>query len=380
MLAWIENRQDLGTGLVLSYEGDRDLNKICFTYDQSLAAIVFTITKKIVNVERILDFYLEKIQSENKIYNGYYSSGRASEYIEHSGPVCWIGLAALIYEKETGSKKYRDIADYAERFMLDMTDAEGGIKGGPTVTWYATEHHIDAYGFFDLFYKLTNDYQHLKYRDKVKSWLIKYAYTKYGSPVKRGKGDSTIATDTYSWSITSIGPDGLLSSGMNPENMLEFAEENCKVSTTFIYRDRKNKITGFDFSKFKNIPRGGVVSGEWTSQMILAYEIMAQYYFIQNDEQKYRQYMDSSLFYFNELQKMLITSLSHAGREDPCLPYATAELADTGHGWRTPKGNRTGSLAATSYFLLAYYGYNPLQGEWLEISIKNEDSKKINTD
>ena len=75
---------------------------------------------------------------------------------------------------------------------------------------------------------------------------------------------------------------------------------------------------------------------------------------------------------------MLISSYSRLGREDPCLPYASSPFVDTGHGWRTPKGSQTGSLASTAYFLLAYYGYNPLRGEYLGTSLKGFYEKEIN--
>jgi hypothetical protein len=44
-----------------------------------------------------------------------------------------------------------------------------------------------------------------------------------------------------------------------------------------------------------------------------------------------------------------------------CLPYATQDFVDTGHGWTTPKGNSTGSLSGTTYALFACYNYNPLE-------------------
>ncbi|MCK5392855.1 MAG: hypothetical protein KAI91_00850, partial [Candidatus Omnitrophica bacterium] len=106
-------------------------------------------------------------------------------------------------------------------------------------------------------------------------------------------------------------------------------------------------------------------------QMILAFEIMADY-FASRDIKKSEEYIEKAMFYFNELQKMLITSPSKVGREDLCLPYASSSSVDTGHGWRTPKGDRTGALASTAYCLFAYYGYNPLKDDFLEGSLKNK--------
>jgi hypothetical protein len=103
--------------------------------------------------------------------------------------------------------------------------------------------------------------------------------------------------------------------------------------------------------------------------MILSFEIMADYYKAK-DPGKSREYLNKSVFYSDELQKMLITSASKIGVEDPCLPYASSAQVDTGHGWRTPSGDRTGSLSSSAYFLIAYLGYNPLKGEYLSLSLK----------
>lgn len=367
--SWIRNRQDLVSGLVLSYEGDENLKKISFTYDQALAAITFVILNDRERAEKIFDFYLKKVNKGENIFNAYYTQGDCAEYVAHSGPNAWMGIAVLDYYKETKNKKYLPIAEKVSDFLLKMMDKEGGIKGGPTVEWYSTEHNLDAFAFFKSFYEVTKDEKYLKAAEKIKNWISRYAYTSYGPPVNRGKGDSTIATDTYAWSVTAFGADELLALNMNPERILEFAVDNCGVTTNFKHKEREISVKGFDFAKYRNCARGGVVSCEWTAQMVLSFEIMADYYQSRNQD-KSREYLSKSVFYSNELQKMLITSPSKIGIEDPCLPYASSADIDTGHGWRTPNGNRTGSLSSSAYFLIAYLGYNPLKGEFLNLSLK----------
>lgn len=376
MYDWIKNRQDLSIGLVLSYEGDRNLDRVYFTYDQALTAILFLSMGDKDRAEKILDFYLEKVNNNEDIYNAYQGKYEVFEYVIHSGPNAWIGIAALVYAKETGSKKYLPIAKKISEFLGKMMVDDQGVKGGPKDNWYSTEHNLDSYAFFKLFKKVTKKQEYSNIADKIKNWISKYTYTNYGPPVSRGKGDSTIATDTYAWTIAAFGPDVLYSLKMNPESILEFAIENCEVEVEFEREDTVVSIKGFDFAKLKNTPRGGVVSGEWTAQIILALEIMASY-FEDKDSDKSKAYMEKALFYFNELQKMIITSPSASGREDPCLPYASKFSVDTGHGWRTPKGNMTGSLSSTAYFLLAYQGYNPLKAEFLDTHLKGFYNKRL---
>lgn len=367
MYRWIKNRQNLKTGLVLSYEGSSHLKNIAYTYDQSLAAIVFMVFGDDGRAEKILSFYLNKLREEKNIYNAYYTNGQSAEYKIHSGVNAWLGIAALQYTERTKTKKFLPIINHVEKTLYKMMDKEGGIKGGPQDSWYSTEHNLDAYAFFRLLNKIIRKDDSFK---KIKNWISKYAYTENQVPINRGKGDSTIATDTYAWSITALGPKTLKEMEMDPDLILKFAANNCKVKTMFEYDQQKIPVEGFDFAKSRNAARGGVISCEWTAQMILAYQIMANFYQDKNKE-KYKKYADEALFYAIELQKMIITSPSFAGKADPALPYASAANIDTGHGWRTPAGDKVGSLSATAYFLIAYRGYNPLQANELEITLKD---------
>ena len=369
MYEWITTRQDLNSGLVLSYEGDRELSRVAFTYDQALAAIVFILFKDNSKARKVLDFYLNQIENKKPIYNGYYTNGGIFEYVVSSGPNAWIGLASLNYVKFTNERRYLKIAKAVADFLLKMMDKEGGVRGGPNFYWYSTEHNLDCYAFFKMMGELTNNSYYLDVSQKIKRWIDTYAYTDKGIPVNRGKGDATIATDTYAWSITALGPQELISLKMDPEVILDFAVKNCHVTTHFKVKNREISVTGFDFAKAKNLARGGVISCEWTAQMILAFEILSNYY-QEKDPDKANYYWERANYYFEELQKMVISSPSPLGKANPTLPYASASFVDTGHGWRTPKGDKVGSLASTAYFLISYLGYNPLGGEFLSNSLK----------
>jgi hypothetical protein len=149
---------------------------------------------------------------------------------------------------------------------------------------------------------------------------------------------------------------------LDPEAILDFAEKNCLVSVDFRHSDGKvSRVQGFDFSKAQHLGRGGVLSTEWTAQMVVSYQVMVRYFRGINDTEKAARYLQKSNFYLSELQKMLITSPSRTGQGRGCLPYASADNVDTGHGWRTPKGSSTGSVAATAYGVFAWKGYNPFE-------------------
>ncbi len=367
MSKWLKIHQNPLTGLVMSFEGDNEIANWAFIYDQSLSAQVYTLFSDYGRARKILDFFSKnaKKSSENLFHNAYYvNDGSPAEYTVHCGPNIWLGISALQYLNKSGSKEYLGLAEGIAQAIIGLQnkDKDGGINGGPGITWYSTEHNLDAYAFFDMLYRVTKKGQYQKARDLVLNWLILHTYDKIDIPIKRGKGDSTIATDTYAWSIAAIGPEKLAQLGMDPDKILEFAEQNCAVTVDYRRPEGDNiKITGFDFAPQRHVSRGGVVSSEWTAQMVMSFKIMAEYYRQKGVLPKANYYEAKAEKYLSALGCMIISSSSPSGQGDSCLPYATQENADTGHGWMTPKGKSTGSVAGTAYTLLAYYGFNPLE-------------------
>jgi hypothetical protein len=366
MYQWLKIHQNSRTGLEMSFEGDYDIANWAFTYDQSLLIQAYTIFADFERAKMILDFFKQKAERTDGLFlNAYYvNDGNVAEYMVHCGPNIWMGIAVLQYTRETGDSTYLSLAeDIAKGIMyIQNKDKEGGIRGGPNVTWYSTEHNLDAYAFFNMLFRVTRKEKYAEARDKVATWLVSHTYDKLDIPIARGKGDSTIATDTYAWSIAAIGPEKLEAIGMNPDKIIEFAEKNCSATVSFTRPEGKTiKIKGFDFAPQRHVARGGVVSSEWTAQMVMAYKIMADFYYKKGMIAKSRAYKLKADDYLLELSSMIISSPSPSGQGEGCLPYATQDFVDTGHGWVTPKGNTTGSVAGTVYTLFAYYNYNPLQ-------------------
>jgi len=364
---WLVTHQNHRSGLVMSFEGDNEISGWAFTYDQSLASQEFLLDGDLERARKVLDFYLTdaKKGSLSLFYNAYYvNDGSVAEYTIHAGPNIWLGLAAAQFYARTKESAYLSLAqEIAEGIInLQAQDKEGGIRGGPDVSWFATEHNLDAYAFFNILYQVTKQNKYSLARDKILDWLVKHTYDKAEVPVKRGKGDSTIATDTYAWSIAAIGPEKLKLLNMDPDEIMKFAQENCAAEVDFLKPDGTVvRIKGFDFAPQKHVARGGVVTPEWTSQMIISLRMMADYYSKKNMIIQAGAYAFKADMYLSNLAKMIITSPSPSGQGGNCLPYASLENVDTGHGWMTPKGRSTGSVAGTAYTIFAYYNYNPLQ-------------------
>ncbi len=362
MAAWLKTHQHLATGLVASFEGDASLQDWAFTYDQSLVCQVFLLTGNAPGAEAILRFYQERAaQSNGAFYNAYHTvDGQSIESNVHVGPNVWLGIAALQYGRLQGDARFLPLARQIGDWLAAAQDSEGGLKGGPGLPWYSTEHNLDAYAFFGMLFVETRDEKFRAAQGRTLEWMRKHAYSLKEKRMHRGKGDATISTDTFSWAIAAIGPATLEQIQFDPEAILQFAEKNCEVSVKYERPDGQAATArGFDFAKAEHVGRGGVLSTEWTAQMIVAYQVMADHYARSGAPEKAALYEDKADLYLNELQKLIITSPSRTGQGRGCLPYASADNADTGHGWRTPKGKRTGSVAGTAYGIFAWLRYNP---------------------
>jgi len=365
MYQWLKIRQNPRTGLVMSFEGDKDIASWAFLYDQALLIQVYNKFSDFSRAKKILDFFANDAKRENGWFlNAYYvNDGAPAEFVLHCGPNIWLGLSIVQYTQATGDRKYLRIAEEIARNIIQLqnSDSDNGIRGGPQMSWYSTEHHLDAYALYKMLARATNMNKYELAAQKTLDWLVRHTYDRQDLPVKRGKGDSTIATDTYAWSIAAIGPEKLKTIGMDPDKILEFVEENCLVEVNFNRPGGQVvKIQGFDFAPQLHVSRGGVVSSEWTAQMVVSFKIMADYYFKNGQADKAAIYRDKAENYLGQLGKMIISSPSPSGQGEGCLPYATQDYVDTGHGWMTPKGKHTGSVSGTAYTILAYYDINPL--------------------
>ena len=366
MAGWLKSHQNLKTGLVASFEGDAGVEDEAFTYDQSLASQVFLLLDDAEKAAAILDFYDQRAEREDGAFFNAYGTqdGRPAEQTVHSGPNLWIGIAAAQYEKKMKDGRFLPLAESVGQWAIRSQDDEGGLKGGPGLSWYSTEHHLDAYALFGMLFRLTNDVKYRDAREKVLDWIKKYAYSVEEKRMNRGKGDSTIATDTFSWAVAAIGPEKLKESGFDAEAIMEFAKNHCEVTVEVPVAGgagQKVKVTGFDFARAQNVGRGGVISTEWTAQVVVSYKVLSDAFRKAGDQAKAASYSEKVNFYLNELQKLLVTSPSRVGQGRGCLPYASMDDVDTGHGWRTPKGRLTGSVAGTAYGVFAWMGYNPFE-------------------
>ena len=94
--------------------------------------------------------------------------------------------------------------------------------------------------------------------------------------------------------------------------------------------------------------------------MVVAFKIISDFYYKKEMTAKSRAYALKADEYLSELSNMIISSSSSSGQGEGCLPYATQDDVDTGHGWRVARGTKTGSTAGTVYTIFARHNYNPM--------------------
>jgi hypothetical protein len=373
--SWLVRRQNASTGLIKSFDNDHCVvSGQAFTYDQALASIVFTAFDNLDAAEGILAFFVKNTTDPFVGYaNAYdHASGRVTEHTVHCGPNIWLGIAALQHYAKTDNPGSFLLCEQIACWIMDMqmADPDGGIKGGPASPWFSTEHHLDAYAFFQMIHQVTGQEKYTHTLQLILSWLKKHAFnTDAGGdhlpPVNRGWEDPMVATDVYALSLMALGPRKLKEAGLAPEAILAYAEKHCAVEIDCQQASgRAVRVRGFDFTSPERFGRAGMISPEWTCQMIIAYRVLGHHYAQMQKPSKGRAYHQKADQYLQELSKLIITdSRSDSRRAGASLPYATSANAATGHGWRTPTGPDTGSIAGTAYMFLALRGVNPLIAE-----------------
>jgi len=366
MYGWLQNRQNVHTGLIGRVEGDPRIKGWAFTYEQAIASIVYTYFGDYVRAEKILDFYANRAEKiHGGFLNTYYADNyEVAEYAVYTGPNIWIGIAAIHYANATQDMRYLKLAgDLADWIMTLQDESEDkGIRGGPEFRWHSTKHNLDAYAFLRMLYELTGNERYNKAAQLIFQWLVNHI-DKPELSVKEDKGDITTTTNTYAWSIVAIGPERLFEAGMDADKILELVKAKCLATTSYRGSDGETiTVSGFDFALSQRVGRSPVISAEWTAQMVISYRIMYKYYQQKADFEKAKYYDKLANDYLTEITKLIISASSPTGEGGGYLLYTTSESSDTG-GWMTSRGNRGGSVAGIAYALFAFNGFNPLQLE-----------------
>lgn len=305
MYQWLLTHQDPRTGLVVSFGGDYP--DVVFTGSQAMVVLAYLNFSDFKRAKKILDFFDKKAKKRGAgFYNAYSASTGQPEYTDtayqyqHFSSDIWVGLAATGYVHRTGDQAYLGLAEEMADHLISLQDAQGRIQETLEDEPYFTKCNLDAYALFNIMHQLTGKDKYLRSRENVLSWLLKDARNR----AKRAQDNSYIALDTYPWSIAALGPERLEELKINPDRIIEFAEDNYLKE---------------------------IVSLQEAARMAISSKIMARFYYKKGLRAKAHAYDMKADEYLSQI----------------CLSYAATD-------------ENTSSIA---YAIFAYCDYNPLELE-----------------
>ncbi len=218
-------------GLVDSFEdtwADGTKVKKEYTYDQALAAIAFLLKGDTTRAIQVLDMLKATQDPAGFWINSYWwDTGYGEELRRHVGPVLWVCLAVMNYEKITGdTATYHAMATKAIDWCLTFQKANGGISGGETTwdqagvwteeVWSSTEHNEDAYACL-MYFASTTPSKAATYNaalTQVKRFLDNVVWdssnNRFYGGFKNNTGlvDPFVPMDVNPWGVLSLGLSG----------------------------------------------------------------------------------------------------------------------------------------------------------------------------
>lgn len=397
-----------------------------FTYDTSLVVMVYALNGQVQKAKQILTVLERNFKIEKNGYIGLLNAYNISDFNDqdqyglemgidgdriHVGPNMWIALAALQYNKMSGTSQFLpfvvEIAKWAYGLPhFVMPDGSRGAVcmgsgwGPDWSTVFSTENIIDNFAvlnWLEKIYQTGTETERriftakgfglkeiLEEKENIKQWLLKVGFNREYQSFNCGYNefgvDKTKALDTVSWGIAAIGPAVLINWGIDPFKMVDFAEQNFQV-----YQEINGEpITGFDFTdeKYKDPNRQQVIWWEGTGQMIVMYQVMADYCRQLGDIDRMSSFQRKALQYLAEMDKMSRIARLPNG----VLPYTSIqpkdkELVNTFfYGWEIPRGKNgqwVTSLASTMWRIIASVGFNPLVNEQRTIGMLQDLGPKM---
>lgn len=364
-------------GLIDSFEDywqDGSKVKKEYTYDQAVAAIAFLLVGDIESARGVLNKLADTQDTAGFWINSYWwDNGAGEEIRRHVGPVMWVCLAVMNYEKITGDTiTYHSMAIDAIDWCLKFQKPNGALSGGETTwdssdgswteeVWSSTEHNIDAYAVLKYFAE-TTPYKAAVYKtaaDRIKNFLD---YVVWDASKSRWYGgyknntntiDYNIPMDVNPWGVMALGASGT----HNYKESISYVEnakgnpgtiQNPCYKNTLQYGG--TTITGYDFDWQNDgaVAPSGIGGGvlgadiwfEGTAFMACAYRMLG-------DDAK-------SDYIIGEMAKKQGKDGSMKGG----IPYS---LYGTNNGyWRMAMEN---CVSSTAWFIIAAKKWNPFTGE-----------------
>jgi hypothetical protein len=133
--------------------GDRIRDR-AWIYDTAVTATARAATGDLDGAGALLDALQELQHPDGALDGSYTLAGTDGDGPIRAGNQAWVGLAALEWRSLTCSGRHDRLIAGTARWLLAHRLADpaspgfGLVRGGPDVTWYSTEHNLEARAFF----------------------------------------------------------------------------------------------------------------------------------------------------------------------------------------------------------------------------------------
>ncbi len=318
-----------------------------------------------------------------------------NEWYTDGGPQFWLGQAVLNYlmaNQRMGSSDREKFEQFVQAMVtvgMRLRNSESVVAAGPQLQkTNERESERDRLGhvenmedFYALLVEGANYFEHKqsqlaeKYRQTAEEIIQglkqKGIYKEEGNRAwfwqgfAYGRLNQQIPTDVQSWGILAFGPhkiDAVWGKGA-AEKIYNTLVQTMLVQTEFIRADGRKVVTiGADYGDPYRPDfvqqRGGVIgtiSDEWTGGVIVAFDVMAEYFADLGNKAK----AEEALAMADALRYFAILRAFESNDGDIALPYATEINIYTGFGWPTPN---TYTSIAGAWIINSLKRINPFDG------------------
>jgi len=385
---------DTNTGIPPSFYGHPGYERLTFTYDAAVDALILKAAGNQAAAEKIMDYFAERLSIplsevlESADMNRSYGLIKLSpqdtlglvnafdrtslkrqgqgqlEYLTTPGPMSFVIMAFLQVNKE----KYLGDALVLGETLLAMQRPDGGISDGDrSPNRVHTEPHADATSVFYQLFEVTGDTKWKEAGDKAAAWFMAKVYQPQNGTVYQGyweNGPSTIfATDVYSWTMAGKIGDMIPLEAL--EAMTRTMLSHSLVQITFeVPGGETRTMVSIDFTDAKDPQvmkeRGGfhpIGSPEWTGGVILALQKNAVRFQKAGDAAKAGEFKALAELLKSELMKAF-----YDVKGVTMVPYATGQNMAVGHGWNTPFYYVKGRSGFAGGSFIGGWGILPING------------------
>jgi uncharacterized repeat protein (TIGR01451 family) len=223
------------SGLAISYiippsdPGYPYLFSRSWIYDDALAVIAWSMEGECQAAQKTLSALAGLIDVDGKLGFSYNTADAWFDNTYRTGAIAWVGYSSVFYQKACGDSQFQSAAERSADWVLTMQDSRGSVKGGPDVSWFSTEHNIDAYFFLRDIGLLKNNTTYLDAAKRIKQSLLSNHWNPSYGCFQQGIDDTAKALDSASWGalfLISIGQPA------KAESCLNFIEANFPTTAT----------------------------------------------------------------------------------------------------------------------------------------------------